>query len=275
MSLWRSFLTTGAALAAPATNKRIQTTASRSLVSRLLGGVTVVSLLAVSAAFGPTQAQELTLQASPEQEKGIGAWTASLAMQAATYGAPIVAMYNLRSTVAVGPNPKAPPGHIWRQEDISTPKIAAESGYVSPNVDVVYGFGFADLGQEPVILTAPNSGDRYYMIEVVDMYTHAFAYPAGGELRLQGRQVRVRWPRLARRTAAGRHSHRRADALDRISAARERQERNRSAGGPEGAESHHLAGAVAVQRRPGSGASSLRLRSSEDDAGRGHQPHAV
>jgi hypothetical protein len=101
-------------------------------------------------------------------------------VQAATFAAPLVAVYNLRSTVAVGPKPKAPPNTIWRMEDISTPKLAAESGYVSPNLDVIYGFGFADLGAEPVILTAPDSEGRYYMIEIVDMYTNHFAYPAGG-----------------------------------------------------------------------------------------------
>jgi hypothetical protein len=42
-----------------------------------------------------------------------------------------------------------------------TPKLAAESGYVSPNLDIIYGFGFADLGAEPVILTAPDSEGRY------------------------------------------------------------------------------------------------------------------
>ena len=64
---------------------------------------------------------------APEQAKAIQAWAHSLALQAATYGAPLVAMYNLRSTVAVGPKPKALPGKIWRMEDISTPKLAAES----------------------------------------------------------------------------------------------------------------------------------------------------
>jgi hypothetical protein len=45
---------------------------------------------------------------------------------------------------------------------------------------VIYAFGFVDLGADPVILTAPDSGGRYYMIEVVDMWTNAFVYPAGG-----------------------------------------------------------------------------------------------
>jgi hypothetical protein len=124
--------------------------------------------------------------ASPEQVKAIQAWTGSLAVQAATYGAPLVAMYNLRSTVAVGPKPKALPGQIWRMENISTPKLAAESGYVSPNLDVIYGFGFVDLAAEPVILTAPDSDGRYYMIEICDMWTHAFAYPAGGASGYKG-----------------------------------------------------------------------------------------
>jgi DNA sulfur modification protein DndE len=135
---------------------------------------------------GPVRAEQPALQASHEQTKAIEEWTRTLAVQAATYAAPLVAMYNLRDTVAVGPHPKAKPGTLWRLEDITTPKLAAESGYVSPNVDVVYGFGFADLGVEPVILTAPDSGDRYYMIEVVDMYTNAFAYPAGGASGYKG-----------------------------------------------------------------------------------------
>ena len=46
-------------------------------------------------------------------------------VQAATYAAPLVAMYNLRNTVAFGDNPKALPGQIWRLEDVATPKLAA------------------------------------------------------------------------------------------------------------------------------------------------------
>jgi len=121
----------------------------------------ISGLIILSAAFalvGPVQAQQKALRASPEQAKAIEAWTETLAVQAATYAAPLVAMYNLRSTIAFGDKRKAPPGQFWRMEDISTPKLSAESSYVSPNVDVVYGFSFVDLGPEPVILTAPDSG---------------------------------------------------------------------------------------------------------------------
>ena len=154
--------------------------------SILLLSVSALALATAPAPLNPAGAQEKALQASQEQARAIEAWSATLAVQAATYAAPLVAMYNLRSTVAFGEHPKAPPGEIWRLEDITTPKLAAESGYVSPNVDVVYGFGFADLAAEPVILTAPDSGGRYYMIEIVDMYTNAFAYPAGGASGYKG-----------------------------------------------------------------------------------------
>ena len=146
----------------------------------------IAMALAAFLIVAPVAAHEKMLSASPEQVEAIKTWSHALAVQAATFAAPLVAMYNLRSTVAVGPDPKAVPNTIWRMEDISTPKLAAESGYVSPNLNVIYGFGFADLGAEPVILTAPDSDGRYYMIEIVDMYTNAFAYPAGGPSGYKG-----------------------------------------------------------------------------------------
>ena len=88
-------------------------------------------------------------------------------------------MYALRNNDAMGTHPKAPPNSLWRMENITTPSIAEQEGYVLPNDSVLYGFGFLDLRQEPVILSLPDSGGRYYMVETVDMWTNAFAYPAG------------------------------------------------------------------------------------------------
>ena len=95
----------------------------------------------------------------PEQAKLIQAWARSTSVYAATYASAILGMYNLRDTVAVGSGAKAPPGTIWKFEQIATPDIAAQTGYVTPNVDVIYGFGFFDLSQEPVIVTAPTPTD--------------------------------------------------------------------------------------------------------------------
>lgn len=106
-------------------------------------------------------------------------WYDSLAIQAASWGAPLVTMYALRAHDAFGPHPKAPPNEIWRMEDLSTPELSREAGYVTPNVNVIYGFGFMDLRNGPVILEVPDSHDLYYMVEIVDMWTNAFAYVGG------------------------------------------------------------------------------------------------
>jgi len=113
-------------------------------------------------------------------------WSYSLALQAATWGAPLVMMYDLRHNDAVGPNAKAKPNAVWRMEDISTPELSVQAGYVTPNVNVIYGFGFLDLRREPVILTVPNSHNRYYVVQVVDMWTNAFAYVGGNATGYKG-----------------------------------------------------------------------------------------
>jgi DNA sulfur modification protein DndE len=146
--------------------------------------VGLMALSAVLALAGPVSAEAAKLP--PQQEKVLQAWLRSLAVQAATYGSSIVGVYNLRNTVAVGPHPKVAPNELWRLKDIATPQVAAEAGYVTPNVNTVYGFGLMDLAQEPIILTTPDSEGRYYMVEIVDMWDNAFAYAAGKEAGYRG-----------------------------------------------------------------------------------------
>jgi hypothetical protein len=57
---------------------------------------------------------------------------------------------------------------------------------VTPNVNTIYGFGFLDLGAEPIVLSVPDSDGRYYMVEIVDMWTNAFAYAGGVATRYKG-----------------------------------------------------------------------------------------
>src|ERR1035438_3801566 len=125
-------------------------------------------------------------QVPPAQAKALEDWSYSLAVQAATWGSPAVIMYALRDHDAAGPNSKALPNGIWRMENTSTPELAEKAGYVMPNLSVIYGFGFLDLRQEPVILTLPDSNGLYYMVETLDMWTNAFAYPAGAEAGYKG-----------------------------------------------------------------------------------------
>jgi hypothetical protein len=71
-------------------------------------------------------------------------------------------------------------------EDISTPELSQAAGYVTPNVNTLYGFGFLDLAAQPIILTVPDSNGRYYMVEIVDFWTNAFVYVGGGATGYKG-----------------------------------------------------------------------------------------
>ncbi len=162
---------------------------------------------------GPAMAQENVSSASGKQtaltaaqSQAEDAWTYSLALQTANWGAPLVTMYDMRYLDAIGPARKASPNAIWRMENTSTPALSKESGYVTPNVNVVYGFGFLDLGPEPVILSVPDSKGLYYVVEIVDMYTNAFAYAggkmtgyAGGKFALVGPGWKGQLPKGVRR----------------------------------------------------------------------------
>src|SRR5262249_37012279 len=111
--------------------------------------------------------------------QAIGTIVKTLSIGAATYCAPIVAMYNLRYSISFAPTAKSKPGEIWRFAEIATPEVVRQTGYVTPNVNVLYGYGFVDLRREPVVLGVPDSHGRYYVVQMVDMWTNSFAYAGG------------------------------------------------------------------------------------------------
>jgi hypothetical protein len=130
-------------------------------------------LLATSSLAGCAQVQRL------QELRNIQNGMHALAVNAAIYGVPIVAMYNLRNSTSTGPSAKGRPDEILRIDTITTPQISQQLGFVSPNVNVLYGFGFMDLKAQPIILRAPNSHGRYYVIQIADMWTNSFAYVGG------------------------------------------------------------------------------------------------
>lgn len=48
---------------------------------------------------------------------------------------------------------------------------------VRPNVDTLYSIVFFDLRHEPMVLSLPDTGDRYYLMEVLDAWTDVIASP--------------------------------------------------------------------------------------------------
>ena len=57
-----------------------------------------------------------------------------------------------------------------------TPELALpEYRQVGPNIDTLMGHAWLDLGGEPQIIGVPDSGERYYSIQLQDMYMNSFA----------------------------------------------------------------------------------------------------
>jgi hypothetical protein len=72
------------------------------------------------------------------------------------------------------PSFQAPFNHFFHMRQLLGPEFTE---VVGPNNDTLYSMAWLDLGTEPIVLGLPDFPDeRYYVIQIVDMYTFNVEY---------------------------------------------------------------------------------------------------
>lgn len=126
--------------------------------------------------------QDTAQQASAERSAAdAGTLTAAeartLGHDAYLYAFPMVENYLSIYQFALdreGSQYKGPPNQVHNVARVFTPK---DTGVVTPNSDTPYSFLIMDLRAEPMVVTLPPiAKDRYYSLQLVDLYSHNIDY---------------------------------------------------------------------------------------------------
>jgi hypothetical protein len=96
-----------------------------------------------------------------------------IATEAYIYGYPLVTtkITGLAFTNTVKPDPaafQAPVNQLVNQPGYPP---ATYHGVTAPNADTLYSAGFLDLSKEPMVLSYPNMGKRYFLFPIYDAWT--------------------------------------------------------------------------------------------------------
>jgi len=101
----------------------------------------------------------------------------SIAKDAYIYGVPMVAQYKTMYAYSInkrGPQYMGPFDSILNIARVFTP---ADTAFVTPNSDTPYSFAGLDLRAEPAVITIPKmEKNRYFVFQLMDLYTFNFAY---------------------------------------------------------------------------------------------------
>ncbi len=127
----------------------------------------LITLLA-AIAFGACQQQDEKL--TPHEAKEI-------AKEAYIYGFPMVMNYKALDAYTL--NKKSPEykGEFNQKSCEARLYTPDDKAVVTPNSDTPYCMMWCDIRHEPIVISVPDiEAERYYSFQLIDLYTHNFAY---------------------------------------------------------------------------------------------------
>ncbi|PZX26956.1 conserved exported hypothetical protein [Cupriavidus phytorum] len=129
-----------------------------------------------------------------------------IAIEAYLYAYPMVLMEVTRrvSTNVAAPDPRggirAPMNQFAHVPAFPDDKFHA---VVRPNADTLYSSLWYDVSREPLIISVPDSGGRYYLLPILDMWTDVFTSPGSRTTGNGPRQFAIVGPRWQGKLPAG------------------------------------------------------------------------
>ncbi len=132
-----------------------------------LGTIACLILGLISPLFCAAQ----SAKATPDEAYQIG-------MEAYVYFYPLVTMdVTRRQLTNIEAGKMAARGPMNTFAHIRTYPTAEFKEVVRPNFDTLYSTAWLDLSKEPIIVSVPDTGGRYYLLPLLDMWSDVFAVP--------------------------------------------------------------------------------------------------
>jgi hypothetical protein len=128
-----------------------------------------------TAAIAQTQAMTPHTSANTTSKDWRENYAYAVGLQAVIYGYPAVKALNMRYGMVERPvgiinTPINQLFHNRRAAD------ASDTNNSSSATDFLYTVGWYDVRREPVVVSVPDSGDRYYSVQFMEFYSDIFAY---------------------------------------------------------------------------------------------------
>lgn len=128
---------------------------------------------AISIVFAPaTAAFAQTSSGKPSAEEA-----QAIAVDAYVYFYPLVSMDLTRKQLINTPPSAGIGGPMNSFVNVKSFPPADMKAVVRPNFDTLYSSAWLDLTREPMVVSAPDTGGRYYLLPMLDMWSDVFAAP--------------------------------------------------------------------------------------------------